>query len=153
MADKRIYKAREIDTHATGWIADMSGPGPVNPDCYFKFSTQLQAERFTALVDGGMRSDEAVHVVQEMSRAGASLGSIRSDRKSASSANNGKLGGRPRLTLYERAERRVERSPKLRVRRDFILADWPEGDEHLRWVISASVEEILDWAGLQPDSD
>jgi hypothetical protein len=47
--------------------------------------------------------------------------------------------------LFEKARSRVMRSPALSRHADFILADWNEGDEHLRWVISATVREILDW--------
>lgn len=34
---------------------------------------------------------------------------------------------------------------------DFINADWPEGQEHLDWLESATAHEIADWviAGLK----
>ena len=48
-------------------------------------------------------------------------------------------------TLYAKARSRVENSPALSRHADYILADWPEGDEHLRWIISASVHDILEW--------
>jgi hypothetical protein len=51
-----------------------------------------------------------------------------------------------KLSLYERAEARINRSVKLSKYRDFILADWPEGDSHLRWVITATAKEIVSWA-------
>jgi len=47
--------------------------------------------------------------------------------------------------LYEEAKRRVKANSELASHTDFILADWSEGDEHWEWVVSASVEEILDW--------
>lgn len=72
------------------------------------------------------------------------IGSIRTPRKSKSSAANGKNGGAP--TLRERAEKRVNASPKLSLYRDTIMADWPEGQEHWRWVIKARVSEIVYWA-------
>lgn len=54
--------------------------------------------------------------------------------------------------LFDRAEARVDRSPALRQYKDFILADWPEGDEHLRWVCRAPVKEIIEWAAAgQPN--
>ena len=28
---------------------------------------------------------------------------------------------------------------------DFILADWPEGNEHLNWLLTATRKEIWDW--------
>ena len=51
----------------------------------------------------------------------------------------------PSSELYRQAERRVMRSAALSRHADYILADWPEGDEHLRWVINATVHEILAW--------
>jgi hypothetical protein len=48
--------------------------------------------------------------------------------------------------LYEKAARRVDSSPELHRYRSFILADWPEGDQHWKWVCTASVKEIKEWA-------
>lgn len=47
--------------------------------------------------------------------------------------------------LYEQAEERVNSDPLLKPHAEFILADWPEGDEHWNWIINATIEEILDW--------
>jgi hypothetical protein len=56
--------------------------------------------------------------------------------------------------LYFDAARRVENSPKLRPYKDIILGDWPEGDDHLRWVIEAKVSEIVAWAKqIREDSE
>mgnify|MGYP001221575423 CR=1 FL=1 len=94
--DKRIFKAQEIDSNKTGWIADMSGPDAVNPDCYWYFSSKAKAERFVKLVDSGTEAREAEHIVETTSVAAAALGSSRSEAKTAAARENGKLGGRPR---------------------------------------------------------
>ena len=47
---------------------------------------------------------------------------------------------------FEAARTRVQDTPELAAHADFILADWPEGDEHWRWVASAPAVEIVDWA-------
>jgi len=78
----------------------------------------------------------------ELSAAAAALGRIKSAKKAASSRENGKLGGAP--TLRERAEKRIDKLG-LSAHNDFIFADWPEGDEHYKWLMTASREEIQSW--------
>jgi hypothetical protein len=46
---------------------------------------------------------------------------------------------------YDFAERRVDDEPELGAHRDYILYDWPEGDEHWMWVATAPTAEILQW--------
>lgn len=49
-------------------------------------------------------------------------------------------------SLYDRALVRVRKSRQLSQYESFIMADWPEGDNHWRWILTASVREIVDWA-------
>jgi len=48
--------------------------------------------------------------------------------------------------VYEQARRRVQDTPQLAEHEAFILADWPEGDDHWRWVATAPMAEVVDWA-------
>lgn len=56
--------------------------------------------------------------------------------------------------LYQKACSRVASSPRLSKYEAIIFADWSEGDDHLRWVISGKVGEIEAWAQqIKEDSD
>ena len=83
------------------------------------------------------------------SRAAAAIGKLggrsTSTAKAAAAAANGrKSAGRP--SLRAQAERRVIVTPELCKHSEFIMADWREGAEHWRWIISAPVAEIVEWA-------
>jgi len=54
MNDKRIFRAKEIDSSKTGWIVDLSGPDAVNPDAYHFFKSRKTAARFLTLIDSGL---------------------------------------------------------------------------------------------------
>lgn len=71
-------------------------------------------------------------------------GQSTSTTKAAAARANGARGGRP--SLREQAEARVDGSAALSAHKDFIMADWPEGVEHWKWVLAASEAEIVDWA-------
>jgi hypothetical protein len=71
-------------------------------------------------------------------------GKSTSESKQAAARTNGQCGGRP--TLRNQAEQRVTNSPKLQPHRGTIMYDWPEGNAHWRWVLTARIAEIIDWA-------
>ena len=101
MNDKRIFSRDQVDPNRTpGWIADLNAPDDpmINPDCYWYWHTRKAAEKFIALVDAGTEPHEAAHIVVTQSEAASALGRIRSPRKAATSAANGRKGGRPRKT-------------------------------------------------------
>ena len=50
------------------------------------------------------------------------------------------------VLLYEKARDRVMAVPELAKFHDFIFADWPEGNDHFRWLLQATDDEILSWA-------
>lgn len=49
------------------------------------------------------------------------------------------------MSTHERAEQRINETPELEQYRDVLLYDWPNRGEHLRWVLSAPVAEIIAW--------
>jgi hypothetical protein len=48
-------------------------------------------------------------------------------------------------TLYIQAYKRIHRMNFTKEENDFIFADWPNGDEHYKWLINATREEIENW--------
>jgi hypothetical protein len=48
--------------------------------------------------------------------------------------------------LFEQAQDRVRRSPRMRKYQDIIFGDWSPWPDHLRWVIRGKVSEIVAWA-------
>lgn len=54
-----------------------------------------------------------------------------------------------------RAHRRVRRSPRLRQYFAIIFRNWPETEdaEHLKWITTASFQEIIAWTKMVEKSD
>ena len=50
------------------------------------------------------------------------------------------------IDACEMAKARYSTTPQLAAYESIIFADWPEGDEHWRWIASAPVAEIVAWA-------
>lgn len=48
--------------------------------------------------------------------------------------------------LFHLARERVLASPRLAPYAEVILADWPEAESHMQWVIAASEDDIIAWA-------
>jgi len=48
--------------------------------------------------------------------------------------------------VFDAAERRVNETPELQQYEDVIFAGWAEGIEHIDWVATAPVAEIVGWA-------
>jgi hypothetical protein len=52
-----------------------------------------------------------------------------------------------RADPYARAWQRVQSSPRMRGYADILLAEgWASDEDHLRWVISGKMSEIVAWA-------
>lgn len=57
---------------------------------------------------------------------------------------------------YEAARSRVANDEQLAPFAEFILADWPEGEDHWEWVATAPIAEIIEWvaaAYVEDDPD
>jgi len=48
--------------------------------------------------------------------------------------------------LMASVKARIANTPDLQPWEDIILYDWPEGDEHLNWALTAPAGEIISWA-------
>ena len=48
--------------------------------------------------------------------------------------------------LLNTAHERVDNIPELREYEDIIFYDWSNWDEHIEWVATAPIDEIVDWA-------
>lgn len=51
------------------------------------------------------------------------------------------------MTDTEKAARdRVDNDDYLREHEDILFYDWPNWEEHMQWVATAPVDEIIGWA-------
>ncbi len=48
-------------------------------------------------------------------------------------------------TMERQARDRIEGMEFTAEQLDFIFADWPNWDEHVAWLLTATREEIADW--------
>lgn len=82
----------------------------------------------------------------KITAAAALLGRKGGSSTSAAKKTAARANGAKNPSLRERALRRVQNSPDLAQYEAEIMADWPEGNEHWRWVLTESIPELMDWA-------
>ena len=51
-----------------------------------------------------------------------------------------------KMNYETKARERVRNTPELNAVRDVIFYDWGDWDNHMEWIATAPVAEILDWA-------
>ena len=55
---------------------------------------------------------------------------------------------------YEAAAKRIDDNTELEQYRDLITYDWGDMEAHWRWVASAPIAEIIEWAqGIREDEE
>lgn len=74
-------------------------------------------------------------------------GDVDAYQNAAVAADEKMVQNYPKLSnLYYRAESRLLGIEELTAReRNFCLMEWPEGSEHLRWLITGEPQEIIRW--------
>ena len=50
------------------------------------------------------------------------------------------------MSNEQKARARVKSTPTLQKFAETIFYDWPNWDEHMEWIATAPVKEIVDWA-------
>ncbi len=58
-----IFRESEIKHGSKLWIVDLSSPGMVNPDCYWRFEKRKDAIKFAQLIESGKSPREAQYIV------------------------------------------------------------------------------------------
>lgn len=56
------------------------------------------------------------------------------------------FSGAKTMTIEQQARQRVRETPELDAIEDTIFYDWPNWTEHMQWIATAPVAEIVDWA-------
>ena len=65
---------------------------------------------------------------------------------SKSAAIHAGLGELMKNTTEEQARQRIENTPELAAHAAIILYEWPNWNEHMAWIATAPVAEIVEWA-------
>ena len=50
------------------------------------------------------------------------------------------------MNTEQQARQRVSETPELDAVSDTIFYDWPNWSEHMQWIATAPIAEIVDWA-------
>lgn len=59
----KVFRESEIKHGSKLWIVDLSSPGMVNPDCYWRFGKRKDAIKFAQLIESGKSPREAQYIV------------------------------------------------------------------------------------------
>ena len=142
-ADRTYASFRSGGTyHTTQWFVKLNGRW-YPAEFEFLSPSDLYITGPVGPVGETEHLDDSITAIIEINEAAAALGSVRSPRKAQTSAANGKLGGRP--SLYDQAKTRIGKMNFTNAQEEFIFSDWPEGNAHFTWLLSASRDEIESW--------
>lgn len=50
------------------------------------------------------------------------------------------------MNTEQQARQRVSETPGLDAWSEIIFYDWPNWNEHMQWIATAPIAEIIDWA-------
>lgn len=50
------------------------------------------------------------------------------------------------MKLYDKANKRFDNTPELATYVGILMYDWPNFEEHLKWVTEAPTQELIEWA-------
>lgn len=97
-----------------------------------------------------LSSEAARRVAQEAERTGRTRSEIVDEliRQHIPAERKGRaMNTTEHYTMTDERAEQIAQLAELTVTevRDFALSDWPEGDEHQRWLDTADPQEIADW--------